>query len=51
MKKVLVIKNKYLSLYRDKEITQRTGPVPGNSKWNDNENENAALPVGSRNEI
>lgn len=51
MKKFLVIKNKYLCLYRDKEITQRPGPVPGNGKLNDNENENAALPVGFRNGI
>lgn len=29
MQKLLVIKIKYLSLYRDEEITQRTGPVPG----------------------
>lgn len=28
MKKCLVIKNKCLPLYRVKEITQRTGPVP-----------------------
>ena len=51
MKKLLEIKNKYLPLYRVKETTQRTGEVPGNSKWNDNENENAALPVGFRNGI
>ena len=36
--KVLVNKNKCLPLYRDKEITQRPGPVPGNR--NDKENEN-----------
>lgn len=29
MQKLLVIKIKCLSLYRDKEITQRTGAVPG----------------------
>ena len=29
MLKVLVIKIKCLPLYRDKEITQRTGAVPG----------------------
>ena len=29
MQKLLEIKNKYLPLYRDKEITQRPGPVPG----------------------